>query len=105
MNTDHRIRRDGERDLKFKGERIAFVSSKYGPAGQRDRWRELSLYRTAKGRYVTSDVFRTCWMGERDTHEARVFDHLEDIVDYLGMDDLTKDLYEAADIDAAETIE
>ncbi len=52
----HEVVRDGNRSLRFDGEKLAFSSSRV--AGN-DRWVEFALYRTMSGTYVLSRVGQT----------------------------------------------
>lgn len=104
------VKRDGERDIKFTGEQIAAASSSDNNAsgsysGSPGRWTELSLYRTQAGKYICEQIGRTCWEGEKDRFSAEVCETVDQVVEFFGHGWLAKELYEDADIDAAEEIE
>jgi EXLDI family protein len=116
------VRRDEEPDLVFEGVKIASVTSL---SHTNDiRWTELTLYRTATNRYVVERLGCTNWQGEMTRWEAFVtreethFPDIEgeagagsldesardEIKKFLGYGWLAKELYDAADIEARETV-
>jgi hypothetical protein len=104
------VKRDGKRDLKFAGEKLATVSSSANNArsdysGSPGRWTELTLYRTAAGKYVCSQIGYTSWQGEKDRYSGQTCDAVDQIQEFFGHGWLAKELYEAADIDTTEHIE
>jgi hypothetical protein len=104
------LKRDGEADVRFTGERIAEASSsaersRGDYSGTTGRWTELSLYRTKGGKYVCHSVGRTQWQGEHDRYATEVCNSEAAVVNYLGHGWLAKELYAEAGIDAAEEIE
>ena len=104
------VKRDGDRDIKFKGELIAEAWSSSDRAsgnysGSTGRSTELELYRTAKGKYVCSSIGRTQWQGEHDRYSAMVCDTVEDVQAFFEHGWLAKELYRSAGIDVAEEIE
>lgn len=104
MDTDyqqHTIKRDGDRDIKIKGEIVGEAASRE----ETGRWAELTLYRTAGGRYVCQQIGRTIWEGEHDRHSAAVCYTTEEVVGFFGVGWLAKQIYDSAGIDAAEEVE
>ena len=83
------IRRDGDRDLRFKGAELAAVSSFYHQGPMNTRWCELTLYKTEGNKYVVADVNRTRWEGEHDTHSATVCETADDV--YAALTDDTEE--------------
>ena len=68
------VQRSGERTLVFQGER-AFGTDDQTINGPRNtRWTELTIYRTAAGKYVAAVCRRTQWQGEEDRYHAAVVD-------------------------------
>lgn len=63
------LKRTGKAPLRFTGELI-----KESDGGSRDanRWHELAVYRTAKGKYVVRIAYRTRWQGELDRDTAEI---------------------------------
>jgi len=101
------IKRTGERSLRFAGRLVAEAESSPNnahPSWSREtgRWTELRLYRTAGGKYVAEQVHRTQWQGESDSHAARVCRTDPEVVEFLGLGWLAKDLYDGADLDYSE---
>lgn len=106
------LQRDGQRSLRFYGEKIADVSSHSHQGSTQNRWQELSLYRTAAGQLVVRDVHRTCWQGESDTSTVTITtDH--ELIDTLmsrsafsggELSALAKELLDAVQFDYAEEI-
>jgi hypothetical protein len=66
------IQRDGQPPLKFRGELVAEEESRERQGPRQNRWHEIALYRTVKGKWVAAVVFRTCWQGEEDSRMAYV---------------------------------
>lgn len=67
---DDLVVRDGERELRFCGFLLGESSSRKG--GTQERWAEISIHRTAEGRYIVSGIGRTIRDGEVDKHWAHV---------------------------------
>ena len=83
------VQRDGDLDLRFCGERIAHVSSSDNGArqdysGDTGRWCELTLYRTAGGKYICQQVGRTRWLGEQDRHSGQVCATEAEVIAFFG---------------------
>lgn len=100
------LRRDDARDLRFTGELVAEVTDRGRGPDERQRWRELSLYRTAGGKLVCADVRRSVWQceGEHDRFAVHIADDEAGIVDALGCEWLAKQLFKAAGIEAVEEL-
>ena len=105
-----RLKRDDDRDLRFHGTEIATVwtspdksSSHY--SGATGLSSALVLYRTRGGKFVAGSVGHSQWQGHRDRYAARVCETEEEVIEFFGIDPLTKRLFEQAGIDTAETIE
>lgn len=104
------IKRDNNTSLKFNGELIAAVTSSANNAsgsysGAIDRWTELELYRTAAGKFVAVKIGRTQWQGEHDRYSAAACSSDKEVVDFLGLGWLAKELYDVAKIDYFEQID
>jgi hypothetical protein len=105
------VKRDGDKALRFQGARLANVYNS-GSTGHRfysgsvGRSMELSLYKTAAGKYVCEAIGHTSWQGEHDRHNAEVCENLdgvfaffEDCPHYLAVQ-----LYENAGIEYVQDI-
>lgn len=104
------VARDNDRDLRFKGEKIAWASSSPNNAHSNysrntGRWTELNLYKTAGGKFVCEQIGRTQWQGEHDRRSALVCDTTDEVMNFFGAGWLAKELYEEAGIECVETIE
>lgn len=88
---------DGHPNLRFSGTVLGKATTKKTNS---TRWVSLTLYRTARGKYVASRVHVTCWQGESDRFEATVCQTVDDVIGFFGHSDVAKELYEAAGIDA-----
>jgi len=88
---------DGNHDVRFVGEEIAFVAS---DKRNSTRWEEFHLYRTNSGKFVCWNIHRTIWQGEHDSFEVAVFASEPEIIVFFGLSDTAKRLYRAAGIDA-----
>jgi len=109
MNTI-KVQRDGDRNITFKGEKIASAETSANNAcgnysGSVGCWSEWALYKTAKGKYVASKIERSQWLGRHDTHEAAICATPSEVVAFFGQDDLAKEIYDEAGIDNAEIVE
>jgi hypothetical protein len=100
------LRRDDARDLRFVGELVAEATDRGRGPDERQRWRELSLYRTAGGKLVCADVRRSVWQneGEHDRFSVHIADDEAGIVDALGCGWLAKQLFSASGIHAVEEL-
>lgn len=67
---EYQISRDGDTPLTFRGEEIATANSHADEGGNRNRWHEVTVYRTEGGRYVVGIEYHTQWRGEQDRHDA-----------------------------------
>jgi len=98
-------------NLTFEGELIATAASTDDPqssdfSGSTGRWTELALYKTTVGgTWVCSRIGRSCWQGERDSHEATQCKTEQELIDWFGTDWLAKRLLKSAGIDSAEHID
>lgn len=105
--TQFKLTNDGSRDVRFRGEKLADVSSHSHFGSRQNRWTEMRLYRTEGGSLVLKILGRTCWQGESDRHSVAVLDDEAALVTKLidgndgELSDLAKELLSAADIDAA----
>jgi len=61
---DVTLDRSGDRQLKFRGRRVGAASSRQQSGSLQNRWHELAIYRTDRGRYVVAVAYRTSWQGE-----------------------------------------
>ena len=83
------VRRTGQAPLRIRGELLASNSSSSNNAcsdysGSVGRSQEVSVYRTASGKFVVAIHHETCWQDEHDTDEASVFPGLSQAVEFLG---------------------
>lgn len=78
--TEQRITRDGHPPLAFDGEEIGFATSEEPGKG---RWFEVTIYRTATGRWVVHTVGVSTLPGEDDRHHAVVCEQAGEIVEAL----------------------
>jgi EXLDI family protein len=74
----YRLAREGKVDLLFNGEEIVSLSSK-DEDPEKLRWRDLTVYRTEKGKFVIYDVGHSQIEGERTKRRAWVCDTYADI--------------------------
>lgn len=99
------VERDNEPSIVFNGELVASArSSDNNPAsssysGSVGRWTELSLYRTASGKYVCSRIGRTRWVEEHDRYSGAVCETVQEVIDFFGHRWLAKELYDKAGIE------
>lgn len=108
--AEYIIPRDYDRSISFTGTELASVKSQPDQgvsnySGSTGRWIELTLYRTTGGKYICERVGRTQWQGEHNRHEAIVCDTHDEIVKFLGLGWLSKQLYDAANINYVESVD
>jgi len=68
------VLRSGDIPLRFRGERIATASSETVRGQSRNRWHEISVYRTEGGSYVLQIDYVTRWQGEVDINGVWICD-------------------------------
>jgi len=81
------VRRDGEKDLKFRGEVLASVNNQWIAGRDQDRWKEITIYKTESGKYVVAIIHRTCWEGEVDRFKAEICETAENVYKALLSDE------------------
>lgn len=105
MSETFTLARDGEPDLRFTGACIASASSNpFKANASPERWTELKLFRTGKGRYVAWTVGRSKRKGEHDRFSAVVCDTPAEVIQAFGQGWLAKKLYQQANIENIEEI-
>lgn len=96
----HILTNDGHPDVEFTGEKIAEAGDHSHQGDRQNRWTEIDLFRTVRGKLVVQRTRRTCWQGESDSYEVRVCEDEADLINFLGHSDLAKEIYKEAEIDA-----
>lgn len=88
-STEHVLRRDGDRALRFRGALLGEGESGSGGQARCDWTRgwQVAIYRTDSGRYVVSRERWTRWEDESGTDEAWVADSPEALLASLRYDD------------------
>jgi len=101
------LTRDGIRPLAFTGEQIANDSTHSHQGSRQNRWHEVTVYRTAKGKIIVQIEYHTCWQGESDRNSAQVFDDLPSAVAFLESEDGQPELAAsiASELGVSEEIE
>ena len=59
------LKRSGSRPLKFSGRLISSVEGRFSAGKEQTRYFDLSLYRTADGKFVVQVEYTTCWQDEQ----------------------------------------
>lgn len=82
------VKRTGQAPLRIRGELLASNNSSSDNArsdysGSTGRSQEVSVYKTASGKFVVAIHHDTYWQGEHDTDEAVVLPSLAQCVAYL----------------------
>lgn len=79
-----RVRRDGDAPLVFRGEQLATATTHEHEGDAQNRWHEITVYRTAAGRFVLAIKYHTQWQGERDCADAVVLgDQAQEVTELL----------------------
>ena len=89
------IKVDGQRNLAFTGEEIANASTRNNLS---TRWFVLTLYKTKGENYIAQRQGYSQWQGEETNHEAKKCETDEQVVEYFGLSEAAKDLYDQAGI-------
>ena len=102
MNEDFTIMRKNGPDLEFSGEEIGSVSTLYPGEtlgeGASNRWTELHLYKTEKGKYVASCLGMSTYPGEKTISNSVVCNNHDQIKAFFGYRWLAKEMYDLCDI-------
>ena len=85
--TSYRIKRDDNRDLSFEGERLGEGShGTGGTSGYECDWNrrtDVTIYKTATGRYVVSVHQSSRWLGERTLYRAWICERADGVLPSL----------------------
>ena len=73
------VKRDGNLDLKFKGELLASASDRWIAGKEQTRWTEISVYRTDTGKLVIAWEYITLWQGELSGYQAKVCEMVTEV--------------------------
>lgn len=79
------LERAGAAPLKFRGAKVAERSSRVHPNGGalENRWHELEVYRTGRGKWVGVIAYHSHWQGEQAHHEAEAFGTAAGLIDWF----------------------
>ena len=108
---DQIVRRDSDRDIKFKGDKVASAESSPNKAmgssysGSTGRYTQLAIYKTAGGKYICEKIERTQWVGERDRFHGAVCETTDQVIEFFGIGWLAKELYYNAGIDSSVNVD
>ena len=83
------VRREGARDLRFKGRLLAHVRTPL----HRGRQHAYRVFRTEGGKIVAIKEGLSLWLDEHDRVEAQVYDDVEGVITFFGFSPLAKALY------------
>lgn len=81
------VMRDGQKDLKFKGELLASASDRWIAGREQTRWTEIAVYKTESGKYVIAWESITLWQGELNSYRAKVCEFASETIAELMSDD------------------
>lgn len=98
---EYTVTREEQKDLRFLGEILAESSNKWVAGKDKTRWHELTLYRTASGKYVLQDDYWTLWQGEENSRTVEVFNTAEELLEFMideegSLSDLEKQILQLA---------
>lgn len=91
------IELDGEPDIRFTGVEVASVSSR-STYNDKGRWTVLTLYKTAKGKFICHQVGHSNWINEKTRYSGKVCETADEAIQFFGQGSLAKDLYYEASI-------
>ncbi len=75
----NKIERTGQRPLEFEGDKLAEATTKNHAGKERNRWHEITIWKTKSGKYVAAIAYKTRWEGEADYDDAVVFDSTDQV--------------------------
>lgn len=94
---EYTLKKDGDIDCMFRGQILAHASSRpTAIKAGKQRWSELSLYKTDKGLWVCYRIGRSSIPGERSLYTYEIFESVEDVATFFGFGWLAKELYDTA---------
>ena len=106
MIRERTLTNDGKRDVKFRGELIAQVTSH--THDNSSRWTEIDIYKTEGGSHIVQVTGRTCWQGEVNKFVVHVCNTETSVIDALTQDgcisNLAKEALAEADIECVTEI-
>lgn len=77
------LQRDGKAPLRFKGTLLAKADNRSHEGDRQNRWTELTLYKTAGGKYVIRRTNRSQWSGESDRTQAEALATAPEVIEWL----------------------
>ena len=85
------VKRSGRTPLAFEGEVLASFATSFDRAhpdysGRPGEAEGVTVYRTKGGKYVVAVAHLTCWQGQHNRYDARVFDSLPGALNYLAFE-------------------
>lgn len=83
------VRREGQRDLRFKG--VALADARSGLRNGRQI--AYRVFRTEAGKIVAIKEGLSMWLCEHDRAEVQVYDKLDEVAAFFGYNGLAKHLY------------
>jgi len=109
METEtHTLTRDGAPDVRFRGAKLAAVSS-FNHRNNNTRWTEINIYQTSlRGQYLVQVVGRTQWVNESNRFAVHVCKDENAVIEALTVDgylsDLAKEALDDAGIECVEIV-
>lgn len=80
MSETFILPRDGQRPIRFVGERLAEEDGRWWQGRDQNRWYVLALYRLDDGRYAASWQYKSLWQGEEEHDAVTVSSTLRSVV-------------------------
>ncbi len=77
------VKRDGKRDLKFKGEQLVSSSDRWEGGKENTRWSVITIYQTESGKFIIAWEYVTLWQGESCGYRADICETPEDVINEL----------------------
>ena len=75
--------RDGDIPISFDGDLISKSTSHEHEGPGQNRWHELSLFRTGKGKYALAITYHSLYRGEGSRHHVAVCGSVQDVREVL----------------------
>ena len=94
----HTLKRDNERPVTFRGERIGEASTQ---SCNDTRWTDVDIYRTQAGRLIAHTSHISQWQGEGCSYHVVMADNVETLLGLLRYSDEYSDEYDAEGSDGA----
>lgn len=86
-------------NLKFKGQILGYATNQDNDS---QRWCNYTLYQDEHGQYIGEIEFVSLWQDEHDYVDAAICKSIEAVINFFGVSELTRALFEDAGLDYSD---